>query len=147
MKNFFYYLTLFYNLLIKDKNQSEMSVIVDDSGSHEVNTKIIRNICRLGIFFNLDICVYQGKQIFTFNTVAELDSYIKNFSPWCGDFNLNKILAKVPGKSFKVLYSDFHLDNSEVEQVSKIKKISLVANDRNSLDDRNLKHKIYKLSA
>lgn len=144
MKNLFYYLGLFYNLLIKKEND-EMIIIIDDSPSNLINKDVIKNICRLGLFFNMDITIYQGKLVFVLYDRKEVQDYLDNFKYSGKPFNMDRITDLLPSNAYKIIYSDFHLNEKDDQSISKMENISFIANDF-SCNEKS-KQKIYKLSA
>lgn len=144
MKNLFYYLGLFYNLLTKKEND-EMILIIDDSPSNLINKDVIRNICRLGLFFNMDITIYQGKLVFVLCDRKEVQDYLDNFKYSGKPFNMDRITDLLSSNSYKIIYSDFHLNEKDDQSISKLQNISFIANDFSY--NEKAKQKIYKLSA
>lgn len=141
MKNLLFYVGLFFKLLIDKIDGDELSFIIDDSGSNQVNTKIIKNICSMYLLFNKEIAIYQGKTINIIRDFKSLDSFIDTFKPRCKSFNLKYFLDLIPNRAYHIIYSDFYFDNDEIKLINDEYTGMLIGNDTNS----SINKKIHKL--
>jgi hypothetical protein len=128
MRNLYNFLVLSYKLLININNTDELCIILDDSASSVINTSILRKLCMIGIFFKITVVIYKHNQRLEFNQMVEVDDYLSNFTHSYKPFNITKFLNTIPLNSYKVIYSDFYINETEEQLIHSFNNISLISN-------------------
>lgn len=149
MKNFYFYIKLFFQLVIDKMDNDELSFIIDDSGSHRLNKNVIRNISLLHLLFNKEVVIYKNNNSTVINNIKGLNKFLDTFKngQCCGgNFDFESHLNLLPVNSYKILYSDFYFGRNEVKLLNENYKGMLIANNDNLVDKTVTKQKIHLLN-
>lgn len=149
MKNLFFYIKLFFQLVIDKMDNDELSFIIDDSGSHKLNKTVIRNIILLHLLFKKEVVIYKNNESTVITNIKSMNEFLgtfKNGQCYGGWFDFETHLNLAPVNSYKILYSDYYFSRNEVKVLNESYKGMLIANNDENVDKTVTTKKIHLLN-
>lgn len=148
MKNLFFYIKLFFQLVIDKMDNDELSFIIDDSGSHKLNKTVIRNIILLHLLFKKEVVIYKNNESTVITNIKSMNTFLATFKGGqcsSGWFDFETHLNLAPVNSYKILYSDYYFTTDEVKVLNESYKGMLIANNDQNIDKTVTTKKIHLL--